>query len=40
MLGFLFGFNARIGRMNYFLATIGLAIVMTGLCFAIAAAVY
>jgi uncharacterized membrane protein YhaH (DUF805 family) len=40
MLGFLFGFNARIGRMNYFLATIGLAIVMTGLFFAIAAAVY
>jgi uncharacterized membrane protein YhaH (DUF805 family) len=40
MLGFLFGFNARIGRLNYFLATIGLAIVMTGLCFAIMAAVY
>jgi uncharacterized membrane protein YhaH (DUF805 family) len=36
MLGFLFGFNARIGRMHYFLATIALAIVMTGICFAIA----
>jgi uncharacterized membrane protein YhaH (DUF805 family) len=27
MLGFLFGFNARLGRMHYFLATIGLAVV-------------
>ena len=25
MLGFLFGFNARLGRLHYFLATIALA---------------
>ena len=36
MLGFLFGFNARLGRLNYFLATIGLAIVMAAICFVIA----
>jgi uncharacterized membrane protein YhaH (DUF805 family) len=36
MLGFLFGFNARLGRMHYFLGTIALAIVMTAICFAIA----
>jgi uncharacterized membrane protein YhaH (DUF805 family) len=36
MLGFLFGFNARIGRLYYFLATIGLAVVMTAICFMIA----
>jgi uncharacterized membrane protein YhaH (DUF805 family) len=36
MLGFLFGFNARLGRMHYFLATIALAVVMTAICFAIA----
>jgi uncharacterized membrane protein YhaH (DUF805 family) len=36
MLGFLFGFNARLGRLHYFLATIALAVVMTGICFAIA----
>jgi uncharacterized membrane protein YhaH (DUF805 family) len=36
MLGFLFGFNARLGRMHYFLSTIGLAVVMTAVCFAIA----
>jgi uncharacterized membrane protein YhaH (DUF805 family) len=36
MLGFLFGFNARLGRMHYFLSTIGLAFVMTAVCFAIA----
>ena len=29
MLGFLFGFNARLGRLHYFLATIALAVVMT-----------
>lgn len=40
MLGFLFGFNARIGRLYYFLATIGLGIVMAGLGFAIMAAAY
>jgi uncharacterized membrane protein YhaH (DUF805 family) len=36
MLGFLFGLNARLGRVHYFLATIMLAIVMTAICFAIA----
>jgi hypothetical protein len=36
MLGFLFGFNARLGRLHYFLSTIGLAVVMTAVCFAIA----
>jgi uncharacterized membrane protein YhaH (DUF805 family) len=36
MLGFLFGFNVRLGRMHYFLATIALAVVMTAICFAIA----
>ena len=40
MLGFLFGFNARLGRMQFFLATIALAIVMTGICFAIASYFY
>ena len=29
MLGFLFGFNARLGRLHYFLSTIGLAVAMT-----------
>ena len=33
MLGFVFGLNARLGRLHYFLATIVLAVVMTGLCF-------
>jgi uncharacterized membrane protein YhaH (DUF805 family) len=40
MLGFLFGFNARLGRLNYFLATIGLAVVMTAICFVIASSIY
>jgi uncharacterized membrane protein YhaH (DUF805 family) len=40
MLGFLFGFNARIGRLNFFLATIVLAIVMTGIAFGIASYAY
>jgi uncharacterized membrane protein YhaH (DUF805 family) len=39
MLGFVFGLNARIGRLHFFLATIALAIVMTAICFAIAMAV-
>ena len=30
MLGFIFGLNARLGRLHYFLATIVLAVVMTG----------
>src|SRR3954470_12915737 len=36
MLGFLFGFNARLGRLQFFLATIAVAILMTAICFAIA----
>jgi uncharacterized membrane protein YhaH (DUF805 family) len=36
MLGFLFGFNARLGRLHYFLSTIALAVVMTAVCFAFA----
>jgi uncharacterized membrane protein YhaH (DUF805 family) len=36
MLGFLFGFNARLGRLHFFLATIAVAVVMTAICFAIA----
>jgi uncharacterized membrane protein YhaH (DUF805 family) len=39
-LGFLFGFNARLGRMHYFLATIALAIVMTAICFVIAGSIF
>jgi uncharacterized membrane protein YhaH (DUF805 family) len=40
MLGFVFGFNARLGRLHYFLATIGLAVLMTFICFVIAGLVY
>jgi hypothetical protein len=40
MLGFLFGFNARLGRLHFFLSTIGLAVVMTVLCFAVASSIY
>lgn len=36
MLGFLFGFNARLGRLHYFLSTIALAVGMTVVFFAIA----
>ncbi len=36
MLGFLFGFNARIGRLQYFLGSVALAIFMTMVIFAIA----
>ncbi|UPK31549.1 DUF805 domain-containing protein [Bradyrhizobium sp. 186] len=39
MLGFVFGLNARLGRLHFFLATVALAIVMTAICFAIATAV-
>jgi uncharacterized membrane protein YhaH (DUF805 family) len=38
MLGFVFGLNARLGRLHFFLATVVLAIVMTAICFAIAMA--
>jgi uncharacterized membrane protein YhaH (DUF805 family) len=34
MLGYLFGFNARIGRLKYFLSSILLAIVITVMIFA------
>jgi uncharacterized membrane protein YhaH (DUF805 family) len=40
MLGFLFGFNARIGRLNYFLSTIAVALAMTVICFALASYLY
>jgi uncharacterized membrane protein YhaH (DUF805 family) len=40
MLGFIFGLNARLGRLHYFLATIVLAVVMTGLCFLVALSVF
>jgi uncharacterized membrane protein YhaH (DUF805 family) len=36
MLGFLFGFNARLGRLHFFLATIAAAVLMTAICAAIA----
>ncbi|UVO33742.1 hypothetical protein KUL72_19665 [Bradyrhizobium arachidis] len=39
MLGFVFGLNARLGRLHFFFATIALAFVMTAICFAIAMAV-
>ena len=35
MLGFLFGFNARLGRLHYFLSTIALAVAMTAVVYAI-----
>jgi uncharacterized membrane protein YhaH (DUF805 family) len=34
MLGFLFGFNARLGRLHYFLATVAVAIGMTAAIYA------
>jgi uncharacterized membrane protein YhaH (DUF805 family) len=36
MLGFMFGLNARLGRLHYFLVTIGVAFLMTGICFVLA----
>jgi uncharacterized membrane protein YhaH (DUF805 family) len=36
MLGFLFGFNARLGRLHFFLATIAVAVLMMAISFAIA----
>ncbi|WP_298257358.1 hypothetical protein [Bradyrhizobium sp.] len=35
MLDLVFGLNARLGRLRYFLACIALGIVMTGVCFAL-----
>jgi len=40
MLGFLFGFNARLGRLHFFLASIGAAILMTAISAAIAAVAF
>jgi uncharacterized membrane protein YhaH (DUF805 family) len=40
MLGFMFGLNARMGRLHYFLSTIALAVLMTAISFAIALSVY
>jgi uncharacterized membrane protein YhaH (DUF805 family) len=37
MLDIIFGFNARLGRLQYFLSTIALAVLMTAICFAIIA---
>jgi uncharacterized membrane protein YhaH (DUF805 family) len=36
MLGFLFGFNARLGRLHFFLATIAVAVLMMAISIAIA----
>jgi uncharacterized membrane protein YhaH (DUF805 family) len=35
MLDLIFGFNARLGRLQFFLSTIALAVLMTAICFAI-----
>jgi uncharacterized membrane protein YhaH (DUF805 family) len=40
MLGYLFGFNARIGRLHYFLGSVLLAIVITIILFVITGASY
>jgi len=40
MLGFVFGLNARLGRLPFFLASIALAIVMTLICVLIAMATF
>lgn len=39
MLDLVFGFNTRLGRLKFFLATIVLAIVMTGICVVVAMSV-
>ena len=36
MLDYVFGLNGRLGRLQFFLTSIALAIVMTAICFAIA----
>jgi uncharacterized membrane protein YhaH (DUF805 family) len=36
MLDYVFGLNARLGRLRFFLASIALAVVMTAICFVIA----
>jgi hypothetical protein len=40
MLGFIFGLNARIDRLHYFLSIIAVAIAITGICLLIAMAAY
>jgi uncharacterized membrane protein YhaH (DUF805 family) len=40
MLGFVFGLNARLGRLHYFLATIAVAVAMTAIAFAIGLSAY
>lgn len=40
MLGYLFGFNARIGRLHYFLSSVLLAIVITIMIFGVVSASY
>jgi len=40
MLGFLFGFNARIGRLHYFLSSVALAVAVTIVIFADAASAF
>jgi uncharacterized membrane protein YhaH (DUF805 family) len=40
MLGFIFGLNARLGRLHYFLATIAVAVVMTAIAFGIGLSAY
>jgi uncharacterized membrane protein YhaH (DUF805 family) len=37
MLDYVFGLNARLGRLQFFLASVALAVVMTAICFAIVA---
>src|SRR4051812_2794508 len=40
MLGFIFGFNARIGRLQYLFATLALAVVMTVVAYGLAVSVW
>ncbi|WP_441236048.1 DUF805 domain-containing protein [Bradyrhizobium sp. 930_D9_N1_4] len=39
MLDLVFGLNTRLGRLQFFLATLVLAVVMTGICFMVAMSV-
>ena len=39
MLDLVFGLNTRLGRLQFFLATIVLAVVTTAICFAVAMSV-
>jgi uncharacterized membrane protein YhaH (DUF805 family) len=40
MLGFIFGLNARLGRLHYFLATIAAAVAMTVMCVLLALSLF